>query len=137
MTSTIDRSKVRNGVGESPLRPEGTAKVADRFAFASDVSADLQCVGLTVMEELVVDEGRILNANFTDYLLSTFGDAPNVDSRLIEEPSHLGPAGCRGCPRTADDLVDSGRREGIADAIGDPLTRAPVRPQDIVPGYHI
>jgi xanthine dehydrogenase D subunit len=92
----------------------------------------LQGVGLAVMEELVVDQGRILNASFTDYLLPTFGDAPGVDYRLIEEPSHWGPLGAKGAGEPPTISATPAVVAAIADAIGRPLYRAPVRPQDIV-----
>lgn len=92
----------------------------------------LQGVGLAVMEELIIDEGRILNASFTDYLLPTFGDAPNIDFRLIEEPSHWGPLGAKGVGEPPTISSTPAVVAAIADAIDRPISRAPVRPQDIV-----
>ncbi|MDJ0925182.1 MAG: molybdopterin-dependent oxidoreductase [Acidimicrobiia bacterium] len=92
----------------------------------------LQGVGLAVMEELIVDDGRILNASFTDYLLPTFGDAPTVDYRFIEEPSHWGPLGAKGAGEPPTISSTPAVVAAISDAIGRPLSRAPVRPQDIV-----
>ena len=92
----------------------------------------LQGVGLAIMEELVVENGKILNANFTDYLLPTFGDAPDVECRFIEEPSHWGPLGAKGAGEPPTISSTPAVVAAIADAIGRPLYRAPVRPQDIV-----
>jgi xanthine dehydrogenase D subunit len=92
----------------------------------------LQGVGLAIMEELVVEKGRILNANFTDYLLPTFGDAPDVECRFIEEASHWGPLGAKGAGEPPTISSTPAVVAAIADAIGRPLYRAPVRPQDIV-----
>ena len=44
-----------------------------------------QGLGLAVMEEIVQIDGRIRNASFTDYLLPTFLDAPDVRAELVEE----------------------------------------------------
>ncbi|HXJ63486.1 MAG TPA: molybdopterin cofactor-binding domain-containing protein, partial [Actinomycetota bacterium] len=44
----------------------------------------LQGVGLAVMEELVVTDGRVVNPSFTDYLLPTILDAPHVEAVLLE-----------------------------------------------------
>ena len=46
----------------------------------------LQGVGLAVMEELIVERGVILNASFTDYLLPTFLDAPEVNAVSSKNP---------------------------------------------------
>jgi len=92
----------------------------------------LQGVGLAVMEELVVDEGRIRNASFTDYLLPTFLDAPDVETRLIEDPDHWGPFGAKGVGEPPTISSVPAVVAAIRDATGRELTRCPVRPQDIV-----
>ena len=46
-----------------------------------------QGIGLALMEEIQVRDGRIVNASFTDYLLPTALDMPPVESVLIEEPA--------------------------------------------------
>jgi xanthine dehydrogenase D subunit len=91
----------------------------------------LQGVALAVMEELVISDGRILNASFTDYLLPTLLDAPDVEAILVEEPDLWGPFGAKGVgePPTISSLPAV--VAAIRDATGKPLTRAPVRPEDI------
>ncbi len=51
----------------------------------------MQGVGLAIMEELVMEGGVIRNPNFTDYLLPTILDAPDVEAVLIEEDGSVGP----------------------------------------------
>jgi CO/xanthine dehydrogenase Mo-binding subunit len=92
----------------------------------------LQGVGLAVMEELVIDEGVIRNPTFTDYLLPTFLDAPDVEARFIEEPDHWGPFGAKGIGEPPTISSTPAVVAAIRAATGRPLTRVPVRPQDIV-----
>ncbi len=92
----------------------------------------MQGVGLAVMEELILDEGRMLNANFTDYLLPTFADAPEVESRLIEEPGLWGPYGAKGVGEPPTISSTPAVVAAIRDATGLELIRAPVRPEHIV-----
>ena len=47
-------------------------------------------------EEIVYEEGRVLNANLTDYKMPTMMDMPRVECILIEKPSVNGPYGARG-----------------------------------------
>ncbi len=47
-TSPTTREKVRGGVGESPLRPDGIPKVVGNFAFASDLHAEGMLWGATL-----------------------------------------------------------------------------------------
>ena len=56
-----------------------------------------QGIGLAVLEELQVAEGRILNPSFTDYLLPTALDMPPVEiAALIEQPEPGAPFGAKG-----------------------------------------
>ncbi|MEY4228975.1 MAG: hypothetical protein RLZ84_1567 [Actinomycetota bacterium] len=55
-----------------------------------------QGLGLAVMEEVIVQDGRVRNPSFTDYLLPTALDAPEVVYSLIEEPDPQAPLGAKG-----------------------------------------
>jgi len=92
----------------------------------------MQGVGLAVMEEVVVDAGVIKNPTFTDYLLPTFLDAPSIEARFVEEPDHWGPFGAKGIGEPPTISSTPAVIAAIRDATGKDLTRAPVRPQDIV-----
>ncbi len=92
----------------------------------------LQGVGFAVMEELVIDDGVIRNPTFTDYLLPTFLDAPDVETRIIEDPDHWGPFGAKGVGEPPTISSTPAVVAAIRAATGMPLTRVPVRPEDIV-----
>jgi CO/xanthine dehydrogenase Mo-binding subunit len=91
----------------------------------------LQGVGLAVMEELVIDGGVIKNPNFTDYLLPTILDAPEVEALLIEQDGSWGPFGAKGVGEPPTISSTSAVVAAIRDATGKEINRAPVRPQDI------
>ncbi|WP_419846384.1 xanthine dehydrogenase subunit D [Candidatus Poriferisocius sp.] len=91
-----------------------------------------QGVGLAVMEELQVDEGRVVNPSFTDYLIPTVLDMPPVEiARLIEQPEPLSPLGAKGIGEPPTISSTAAVIAAIRDACGAALTRVPVRPQDI------
>ncbi len=92
----------------------------------------MQGVGLAIMEELVLDRGVIRNGNFTDYLLPTFADAPEVGAVLIEEGSRFGPFGAKGVGEPPTISSTPAIVAAIRAATGRELHRVPVRPQDIV-----
>jgi len=92
----------------------------------------MQGVGLAIMEELILDEGVIRNASFTDYLLPTFLDAPGMEAILIEEPDHWGPFGAKGVGEPPTISSTAAVVAAIRNATGRPLYRVPVRPEDIV-----
>jgi xanthine dehydrogenase D subunit len=91
----------------------------------------MQGVGLAVMEELIFDRGIVRNANFTDYLLPTFLDAPPVASIFIEEPGSWGPFGAKGFSELPTISSAPAVVAAIRAATGKALTRVPVRPEDI------
>jgi CO/xanthine dehydrogenase Mo-binding subunit len=100
-----------------------------------------QGLGLAVMEEIVQVDGHVRNASFTDYLLPTFLDMPNVSATLIEEPDPQAPLGAKGVGEPPCISVTPAVVAAIRDALAQfdgpghvrpPLARVPVRPADIV-----
>lgn len=90
-----------------------------------------QGLGLAVMEEIVVTEGRVRNPSFTDYLLPTTLDAPVVDAVMIEQYEPLSPLGAKGVGEPPCISVTPAIANAIRNATGRVIDRVPVRPQDI------
>jgi CO/xanthine dehydrogenase Mo-binding subunit len=90
-----------------------------------------QGLGLALMEELVTRDGAILNASFTDYLIPTALDMPPVEIELIEEPEPDAPYGAKGVGEPPTVVSTAAILSALRDATGRPLTRVPVRPDDI------
>jgi len=90
-----------------------------------------QGLGLAVMEEILVKDGRVLNPSFTDYLLPTILDMPPVVARLVEEPDPQAPLGAKGVGEPPCISVTPAIVAAIRDATGRDIMRCPVRPQDI------
>jgi len=91
-----------------------------------------QGVGLAVMEEIVLDQGRIRNPSFTDYLIPTALDMPDVTiAALIEQPEPGAPFGAKGIGEPPTISSTAAVASAIRAATGLPLPRVPVRPQDI------
>lgn len=91
----------------------------------------MQGVGLAVLEEIVVEEGVIKNPTFTDYLLPTFLDAPEVGVEVVEEPGPVGPFGAKGVGEPPTVSSTAAVVAAIRDATGLDLNRAPVRPEHV------
>jgi xanthine dehydrogenase D subunit len=90
-----------------------------------------QGVGLAVMEELVVDEGILRNASFTDYLIPTALDMPEVRYTLVEEPEPGAPFGAKGVGEASTISSTAAVAAAIRAATGLALRRVPIRPEDI------
>ena len=91
-----------------------------------------QGVGLAVMEEVLVDNGRIRNASFTDYLVPTALDMPPLEiAALIEQPEPGAPFGAKGIGEPPSISSTAAVVGALRNATGLELARVPVRPADI------
>ncbi len=112
---------------------QDVGKVLNPRALVGQIEGGImQGVGLAVMEEIVLDRGVMRNANFTDYLLPTFADAPDVMAEFIEEPSHFGPFGAKGAGEPPTISSTPAVAAAIRAATGKAITRVPVHPDDII-----
>jgi xanthine dehydrogenase D subunit len=91
-----------------------------------------QGVGLAVMEEIVVDGGLVKNPSFTDYLIPTVADAPEVLATWIEQPEPGAPFGAKGVGEPPTISSTAAVAAAIRAATGVDVTRVPVRPWDLV-----
>jgi xanthine dehydrogenase D subunit len=91
-----------------------------------------QGLGLALMEEIQLREGRIANASFTDYLIPTILDMPPVATEIVEDPEPGVPYGAKGVGETATIVSTAAVVAALRDATGRPLPRAPVQPDDLV-----
>ena len=90
-----------------------------------------QGLGLALMEELQVVDGRIRNASFTDYLIPTILDMAPMRIDLLEYPHPDSPYGLNGvgelpCLSSTPAIVNA-----VRAATGLELPRVPLRPDDI------
>ena len=92
-----------------------------------------QGVGLAVMEEVIVTSGKVRNGSFTDYLIPTALDMPNVViAALIEQPEPGAPYGAKGVGEPPTISSTPAISSAVRAATGLALPRVPIRPQDIV-----
>ena len=93
-----------------------------------------QGLGLAVMEEVILKDGAVKNASFTDYLLPTALDMPPVVTDVIEHPHPDAPYGAKGVGEPPTISSTPAIVAAIRAATGRELNRVPVRPDDIVFG---
>jgi xanthine dehydrogenase D subunit len=91
-----------------------------------------QGVGLAVMEEIVVEDGLVRNPSFTDYLIPTIADMPDVLATCIEQPEPGAPFGAKGVGEPPTISSTAAVAAAIRTATGVDVTRVPVRPWDLV-----
>lgn len=91
----------------------------------------VQGLGLAVMEEIQVSEGRVRNPSFTDYLVPTILDTPPQPVEVLELADPRAPYGLRGAGEAPTLSSTPAVVSAIRAATGLPLTRVPVRPEHL------
>jgi xanthine dehydrogenase D subunit len=91
-----------------------------------------QGVGLALMEEILVADGKVRNASFTDYLIPTALDLPDLRvGDLVEQPEPGAPFGAKGVGEPPTISSTPAVVAAVRAATGLALDRTPVRPADI------
>jgi xanthine dehydrogenase D subunit len=91
----------------------------------------VQGMGLALMEEVVVQDGRIANPSFTDYLIPTILDTPPMQIKVLEYADPHAPYGVRGVGEPPTISSGPAVAAAIRQATGLPLRRVPIRPEHI------
>jgi CO/xanthine dehydrogenase Mo-binding subunit len=91
-----------------------------------------QGLGQALSEEIVYREGRVLNANLTDYKMPTTLDMPRVESILVQHPGRVGPFGAKGVGEPPNVEPPAAVANAIAAAAGVRITSLPITAEKIV-----
>ena len=116
IAAAVDAGKVMNPLGFTGQIEGGTA----------------QGIGFALTEELIVQDGAIRNPSFTDYLIPTILDVPQVVTVAIEQPDEGAPYGLKGIGEAPTVVSTAAVVAALRDATGRELNRAPVSPDELV-----
>jgi len=95
------------------------------------VGGAAQGIGMALMEEVVMVQGRMMNPGFTDYILPTIRDVPPVECVILENDDPGGPCGARGVGEPTLIGAVPAVLSAIADALGVPPHTMPCNPQRV------
>ena len=90
-----------------------------------------QGMGLALMEEIVVTDGKVRNPSFTDYLIPTILDMPPMQIEVLEYADPHAPYGVRGVGEPPTISSGPAVAAAIRQASGRALRRVPIRPEHI------
>lgn len=91
----------------------------------------VQGVGYALMEELVVEDGRITTANLGEYKMPTIQDIPDLQTVNIRTIGP-GPFEAKGIGETPTVPTAAAIANAVADAIGRPVRQLPLTPERIL-----
>jgi len=89
----------------------------------------LQAVGYATIEEVVLQNGRMVNDRLTNYLIPTSVDAPEIETILVESEYPYGPFGAKGIGELPMDGAAPAVASAIYNARGVMVTELPVTPE--------
>jgi len=75
-------------------------------------------IGYAIMEEVELNKGHINNKNFSNYIIPTSKDVPNIKTFFVEEAEETGPYGAKGLGEPAMIPTAPAIINAIYDAIG-------------------
>lgn len=90
-------------------------------------------LGLTFFEEMIFDEGRLVNGSLLDYQIPSMKDMPgDVRPVIVQVPHETGPFGAKGVGETGTLTVSAALANAIEDAIGVRIRELPITPERIL-----
>jgi len=97
-----------------------------------DEGAVLFGVGHTLIEEMIYEDGQLLNGNLVDYSVPRFGDVPEkFETILIENRNGPGPFGSKGIGEGGLLPVASAVANAISRAVGVRIQELPLTPPKV------
>jgi len=78
----------------------------------------VQGIGMAMMEEVKIEEGRVLTTHLGDYKLPTIADVPMLDTRLVHTDVGPGPYGAKAIGEMANCSPIAAIANAVADAVG-------------------
>jgi CO/xanthine dehydrogenase Mo-binding subunit len=89
-------------------------------------------IGHTLMEEMVYEDGQLLNPNLVDYRVPTFKDLPeHLHTILIENGNGPGPFGSKGLGEGGLLPVASAVANAVSRAVGVRIQTLPLTPPNV------
>jgi len=109
------------GFALNPIAVEGQA-----------IGGAVMGIGAALGEEVVFEQGKLVNPSFLHYALPRAGDVPTVRSIMIEGGDPLGPYGAKAIGECGINPPPAAIVSAIHDAIGIRFTSLPVTPDKVI-----
>lgn len=112
---------------------QDVGKVLNPLGIAGQIEGGvLMGVGYAISEEMIVENGKILNPNFHNYKMLTASDVPTIHFYPIETNDPQGPYGAKGMAEAPLIPTAAAIANAVADAIGTRIYSLPVTPEKVL-----
>jgi CO/xanthine dehydrogenase Mo-binding subunit len=134
----VGAAEVEVDPGTGVVRVRRTATAADvgrainpQLVERQDEGATLQGIGNALFEEMVFEDGLLLNDTLLDYRVPRFEDLPDeMTCVIVENGDGPGPYGAKGCGEGALAALPAAIVNALADA-GVPMAELPLTPERV------
>ncbi len=125
LTGKIDVLKMHNIID--------AGKVINRQGVEGQSEGGLvQGVGYALFEDCILSEGKLVNSDFSTYILPSIHDIPGeIITTILEEPSTIGPYGAKGIAEVVIVPTAPAILNAVFDAIGERFTKIPLSQEDV------
>lgn len=96
----------------------------------------LQGVGYAISEEMIFDEGRLLNPNFHNYKLLTAADIPEIHFYPIETYDKQGPYGAKGVAEAPLIPTAAAIANAVSLALNIDINELPMSPERVLKAFY-
>jgi CO/xanthine dehydrogenase Mo-binding subunit len=93
-------------------------------------------LGHALSEELIVEEGRIVNLTFADYKVPVQKDIPPFRTILLETPGGPGPFGAKAIGESSSSAIAPAIANAVARACGVRVPHLPISAERVLGGLH-
>ena len=120
---TVTRVWAAHDVGQAvnPMHVEGQIQ-----------GAIAQALGWTLLEEFIMQDGRLRTKSYADYLIPTVYDVPEIHPLILEVADPQGPYGARGLGEMPMLMLAPAILAAIHDATGVWFDKLPVKAEDVL-----
>lgn len=88
-------------------------------------------LGSALLEELVLEDGRVVSSNLHDYRLPSVADLPRLRVVLVPGGKGWGPHGVKPVGELTNVAVAAAVANGVADAVGVRVRRLPISAEEV------
>src|SRR5581483_5751728 len=97
--------------------------------------AAIMHLGLTMFEEMIFEEGQLVNGSLLDYQVASFKDMPAaVRPIVVQVPHEDGPFGAKGVGETGALTIAPAVANAIHEAVGVRIRDLPITPEKVLRG---
>jgi nicotinate dehydrogenase medium molybdopterin subunit len=116
---------------------QDTGKLINPTAAEGQVEGGIiQGFGFAIMEEMILEEGKVANPNFGDYKIPTIADIPDVREAWVEDAPGPLPYGGRNLSEHSLIITAGAIANAVRDAVGTRITSTPITAEKVYNALH-